>query len=680
LNGINTKLTIPKETEIVMKIKLKLIITFILAAFIPLILITLVVTVRGYKLAYTDTVSEISASINLAEDKINTFFDAVKENTAMVSENELIRNVDDSIFVYKNYRVKTPMNPLENGRIEAEIYTYFQNIVDAHPDYDSGNIGLDYGGFVMYPPSDRKPGYNPPERGWYKAALNEPDKVVIADMFMASNGQSVVISTVKTIKDMQNNIIGVAAFDITLDSITETVERIAIGETGYVLLVDDNGMIISNPIDTSLNFKNLTDCANGYEALRSKSEGVFEIEIEGKEYLTVVKKNPADNNANLIGFMEKAEVYKAPNENALFLAVITFVLMIILSFIGYLFSLSITKPLNVSVEFAESIAAGDLRATVQDKYLRKKDELGILVNSLNTMSWKLKEVIVEVKGASQMVYRGSEQLAATAEQTAQGAAEQASMAEEVSASMEEISASIKQNSGNAGQTGRIAMKTAEDAIDGGESVNQTVEAMNMIANKIKIIEEIARNTNLLSLNAAIEAARAGEHGKGFAVVASEVGKLAANSQAAANEILELAKSSVTKADLAGEKIQVIIPEIKNVADLVQEITATSNEQNSGAEQVSETMVELDKVIQQNAAASEESSSMSEELSNQAEKLIEMMEFFTVTNGDLMKEADRVRPVAAKSPENKWTPGNRKRNLQIPAVKQEEVTDECFEEF
>ena len=217
----------------------------------------------------------------------------------------------------------------------------------------------------------------------------------------------------------------------------------------------------------------------------------------------------------------------------------------------------------------------------------------------------------------------------TAGQIAQGATEQASTAEQVSASMEQIGVSIRQNSDNASHTERMAVKAAGEAEAGGTAVLDAVGAMNKISERIRVIEELARNTNMLSLNAAIEAARAGESGRGFAVVATEVGKLAASSQAAANEILELATESVAKADHAGEKIMTIIPDIRRTSDLVQEISATSLEQNTGAQQVNTVMVQLDQVIQQNAAAAEESSSMSEELSSQASKLMEMIDFFKI---------------------------------------------------
>jgi methyl-accepting chemotaxis protein len=193
--------------------------------------------------------------------------------------------------------------------------------------------------------------------------------------------------------------------------------------------------------------------------------------------------------------------------------------------------------------------------------------------------------------------------------------------------MEQMSSNIKQNAENAAQTEKIAVKAASNAKEGGEAVRRTVDAMKQIASKIGIIEEISRQTNLLALNAAIEAARAGEHGKGFAVVASEVRKLAERSQKAAGEITELSASSVEVAERAGDLLAKILPDVQKTAELVQEITAASREQDSGGAQINKAIQQLDTVIQQNASASEETSSTTEELSTQAQRMQEMIAFF-----------------------------------------------------
>ena len=277
---------------------------------------------------------------------------------------------------------------------------------------------------------------------------------------------------------------------------------------------------------------------------------------------------------------------------------------------------------------ANQISEGNLKTEV--RLLSPQDELG---TALQKMVANLSQVVNEVASAANNVASGSEELSSTAQQLSQGATEQSASAEQCTSSMEEMSSSIQQNADNAQQTNQIAAKASQDAQASGEAVVKTATAMKEIAEKISIIEEIARKTDLLALNAAVEAARAGEHGKGFAVVASEVRKLAERSQTAAAEISRLSSEGVSLAEGAGQMLAKLVPDIRKTADLVREISAASTEQNSGTAQVNQALQQLDQVIQQNAAASEEMASTSEELSSQAELLQTTIAFFKLEAGE-----------------------------------------------
>jgi len=238
------------------------------------------------------------------------------------------------------------------------------------------------------------------------------------------------------------------------------------------------------------------------------------------------------------------------------------------------------------------------------------------------LSNSILKILNIVENRTENVKAGIGQISSTSEQLATGSSEQASNVEEISSSIEELTATIRQNADNASQTEKIASKSAQDAKDSGAAVKQTVQAMRNISDRVVVIQEIARQTNLLSLNAAIEAARAGEHGRGFAVVANEVQKLAERSQIAAKDIEDLSKSSVSVAEQAGQMLDRLVPDIQKTSDLVTEINAASTEQAGGVQQINMAIQQLNGVVQENASSSEELASTAEELSSQAETMRE----------------------------------------------------------
>jgi methyl-accepting chemotaxis protein len=195
--------------------------------------------------------------------------------------------------------------------------------------------------------------------------------------------------------------------------------------------------------------------------------------------------------------------------------------------------------------------------------------------------------------------------------------------------MEQMVANIEQNTQNAIQTDKIALVVAKDAENVRKASQESMIAIKNIASKIKIINDIAFQTNILALNAAVEAARAGEHGRGFAVVAAEVRRLAERSKIAADEINNLSINGVNITEESTGLLNNIIPQIEKTTRLIQEIAAASKEQNTGAEQVNNAIQQLNDITQQNASASEEMSASAEQMTGQAEQLLDLISYFKI---------------------------------------------------
>jgi methyl-accepting chemotaxis protein len=317
-------------------------------------------------------------------------------------------------------------------------------------------------------------------------------------------------------------------------------------------------------------------------------------------------------------------------------------MLTVLIVLGIYLTRNITAPLQKLVEAMLRIAEGDLTVSLNIRS-RRRDEIAQVAGALNVLVDEIRHSLTEVKQAADVVFRGSQELTSATEQLSSSAQEQASSLEESAASMEEMTSTVKHNADNAIEADKLAAEAQEAADEGvvmASSIKRSMdlihESSNKIANIIGVINDIAFQTNLLALNAAVEAARAGEHGRGFAVVAAEVRNLAQRSATAAKEIKTLIEDSVDKVgdgahlvSISGSKLEGIVIKAKQVADLVSEISAASQEQASGIEQVNRAIVQMDSVTQSTAAQVEELSSTSQSLAMQAEHMRGMVMRFQI---------------------------------------------------
>lgn len=258
----------------------------------------------------------------------------------------------------------------------------------------------------------------------------------------------------------------------------------------------------------------------------------------------------------------------------------------------------------------------------------------------------LEALLGQVSFSADNVLNGCTDLHDAVNRVSEGATQQASAAQEASSSMEEMTANIRQCADNAAQTEKIALRSLQQARNSAQIVEEAVDAMKTIAEKINIIQEIARQTDLLALNAAVEAARAGSHGRGFAIVAAEVRRLAERSQVAADEIIALSRATSDTSGKAGEELNALVPEIQRTADLVQEISAATQEQRIGSEQINSAISELDHVIQANASAAQKAASTTSMLTEGAEGLRDMIDGFRDEDGNLVRATEQGEAHAA----------------------------------
>lgn len=673
---INIKLRKMKNISI----KIKLLIYFLGTGITIISIIGLLSYIEAEQGLLERTKEQLISIREIQRQRIEQFMKERFSDIEILAQSENVYSLINELNEYQaNQNIEDLSNfPIETGiykKILSEHSEYFENYVKAYGYYDLFIISKDLGHIMYSVAKENDLGANL-KYGKYKnthiASLwrrtTSELEIILEDIkpYAPSNDQPAMFLGSPILKN--GKVIGVLAVQLSDVPINEIVnQRSGMGTTGETYIVGKNDNITSyrnnriikkGKVGDNINNEIIKKCLNkqrGYKShINKESENDYiaysPLNIKGINWGVFVEISEDEILIPIINLRTK-------------ILIISLIVLFIVFIISLFIARSFTIPINKSVKFADEITEGNYEINLE---IEQKDEIGKLADTLNemiltfknsvttaknisegklilndnkdikkgtlddallNMKIQLRRIVNDIKKIANNVAAGSVEISTSATEIAQGANEQAASTEEISSSIEEMVANIEQNTDNAQQTEKIAQASSKEISEGQKSFYETLKAMKDIAEKILIIGDIARKTDLLAINAAIEAARAGKYGKGFAVVAREIRKLAENSQEAASEIDELSKNTLIVAEKSSNLLSDIVPNVQKTALLVQEITMASNEQKSGANQIAKAIEQLTLVTQQNSAAAEEMSSGSEELASQADYLNSIINFF-----------------------------------------------------
>ncbi len=449
---------------------------------------------------------------------------------------------------------------------------------------------------------------------------------ITRQIFLNINYQSAYIPIIRN--NEVKAVIWIAIKEADIKLLKEVFNSKKILDSGYAALVNNVGKVTIDP-DQKIEGTSIADqdyfqtINDAYHANQEK--GSLWLNENGQTKLLFFQHNKKIDSFILIKV--PASEYNAIVKKAGIIYLIVLIISTILFIaIGRYIIRTIKKPLDACVDFSNEIANGNMYAKLD---IDQKDELGQLAVSLRAMSLKIKEVVQAIRNSSEIIIYASQSVNESSLSLSNSSTEQASTIEEVSSTMEEMVSAIKENSHNAENTNNISLR-AEKVMEGlYRESTKLAQSVNDISSKINIINDIAMQTNILSLNARVEAAKAGVEGRGFSVVAEEIRRLADVSKTSADQIIGISKNSLDIAVKTGEQINELMPQIKETSDLISGISAASNQQYNGAEQVNFSMQQVNESIQSNAGASEELANSAQQLNDEVHKMEELIAFFKI---------------------------------------------------
>ncbi|MGM1050401.1 MAG: methyl-accepting chemotaxis protein [Bacillota bacterium] len=555
-------------------LKLQLLVTMVILVLLSTLSLGLAINQRVKNDMEENFYEATRKEIKQVSGAMNLYFNTVNESVEYFAKQPVIQKIDSSITSYVNAIGEDgtiQMTPSEKAGMESQIYNFFLNYSKTHPNVAYLYLGTKDGGYIQWPQGTSTDKFDPRPRPWYTQAVENPDKVMRTGAYASFTGNVPIVSSSVTIKDKAGNIVGVQGVDVSLESLTKTINDIKIGKAGYVILADQTGTILANPKNPETNFKTIKDL--GVEEFADIDKMVdknFEITMNKKNYTASVYVSP-ETQWKYISIMDKSEIEESINAIQNIIVLVMAIIAVIAIGASLFLSGAITKPINAAVQYVQQIGSGNLATDIPQSMLNKRSEVGTMVRAINTMKQDIQKMIggisssghivsqsaVNLKDSMDQTQKASSQITESIIQLSTASSDEANTVMEGSEKVEELGGAIDQvtastqeildiarRTGELNQRGIVIVQelvgrfnsTLQSSQETAQAINHVSESAGEISSILVTILEISRQTNLLALNASIEASRAGEHGRGFSVVAAEIRKLAEQSTSAANNI------------------------------------------------------------------------------------------------------------------------------------------------
>ncbi len=618
-----------------MNIRNKLILAFLLSTVTPILLLCVITGNNIRKDSLREFYQSTNTELSRIEKVLYTFLNDIKENAVMLSKFPDVLAADESMTSFRGTTSSKTMTDFPPGILEQRILNFFHAIKISHHNYVDVFMGTKFGGFTIDNKTIRLPaGYDPRTRPWYKEAIRNSGSPFLTKAYQSSSGDAVV-SITQTIS-RQGEIIGVGGFDISLKGLTQFIGNIQIGKTGYVMLIQDDGVILADPNHSDTGFKKLQETGMpGLAELGKYSSGDLEIELGGTTYIAQILTSK-DLGWKLVGLIQKSEVMSKVYGLLSVMAIVGIVLVVLFVIIALFMARSLSLPIARTTAMIRDIAQGEGDLTKRLEIL-SKDELGELAQWFNQFVENLQGIIGELRNNVVVVDESSNALLKTSNEMDTGATNCSNLAKTVSqasdtlnenmsniasameqttqntnvvaTAAEEMSSTINEIAKNSGQAREISEQAVEQMHNASTKMRKLGSAAESISTVTDSIAGISDQTNLLALNATIEAARAGEAGKGFAVVANEIKDLASQTAEATADIKQqiegiqlTSQESINEIESVNKVMNDINSIIITIATAIEEQSAATQEIASNISHVSQGTQDVNENIAESSKA------------------------------------------------------------------------------